>query len=200
MPAALVIAAGVGRRFGSDKRLHVLPDGQALLIASLAPYVQAGCAPRFVAIRCSDPAVLPLLQAQASDWRILRSANAASGMGHTIADATSQLRDVHKGALLVGLGDMPYLQATTVDALAAALAVAPHDSRVLVQPRYRGRPGNPVGFPAARVAELCTLQGDRGARDIVRAASASAEVMYLDVDDVGVTHDVDNPDHAVNPD
>jgi molybdenum cofactor cytidylyltransferase len=60
-----------------------------------------------------------------------------------------------------------------------------------VQPRYEDTPGHPVGFSREFFAELLDLDGDEGARSVVRAHRDVVE--FVDVDDPGVVTDLDQP-------
>ena len=126
--------------------------------------------------------------------RVVEVAEAERGMGRSLAEGVATLSA--SDPLVVGLADMPFVTAETLRGLAAALEDAVSDcAGAIVQPRHGGRPGNPVGFGPARIAELAACDGDRGARDVVRAAAACGKVRYLDVDDAGVLQDVDRPEY-----
>jgi molybdenum cofactor cytidylyltransferase len=80
-------------------------------------------------------------------------------------------------AAIVALGDQPDLEAATVARLVAAFhAGAPLAVPVHADPAARGgeRVGHPVLFGRALFAELGTLEGDTGARQVVERHWASA--------------------------
>jgi molybdenum cofactor cytidylyltransferase len=54
---------------------------------------------------------------------------------------------------------------------------------------YRGQRGNPVGFSRDYLPQLLALEGDQGARGILK----HAPVTELEVDDSGILQDVDTP-------
>ena len=64
---------------------------------------------------------------------------------------------------IVALGDMPWIQSSTIARVAAAIA----DGAVVAAPFHRGQRGHPVGFGAACFAELAALTGDDGAKSVV---------------------------------
>jgi molybdenum cofactor cytidylyltransferase len=188
---ALLIAAGFSRRFGSDKRLHRLPDGRPLLVATLGAYLAAF---RNVAVvlRETDSEIVACLHAHLPTHApiLITTANAAAGMAASLADGVRATRDWDY--VFVGLGDMPYVRTETLVRLDAAMRRQRLDGRrCIVQPRYEGTPGHPVGFSREFFAELLDLDGDEGARSVVRAHRDVVE--FVDVDDPGVVTDLDQP-------
>lgn len=179
---ALVLAAGHSRRFGSDKRQHLLSSGQTLLQASLQlPCAQLGEV--WLALRDDDPAPVGL----ADNVRILQSSSSRLGLGHSIATSVAQISTASNAqGLLVMLGDMPFIQPAT---LAALLARA--DSRLIIRPTHQGKPGHPVLFGRAWWPQLCTLTGDEGARSVLLGNPQA--VRNIELGDPGVLLDIDRP-------
>ena len=87
--------------------------------------------------------------------------------------------------LPVALGDMPWVQPATVQALATAVEQGAH----IAAPVHGGRRGNPVAFSSVHLPLLLALDGDQGARAIVN----SHPVREVAVDDSGVVRDIDMP-------
>lgn len=182
----VLLAAGYGRRFGSDKRRHVLPDGRTLAAASLDLYGNA-FDQVVVVVRPEDDALAAGLAGRCPAARIVRCAEAAGGMGHSLACGARAAADWD--FLFVALADMAWIQHDTLERLRDALAAAPPDS--VVQPCHRGRPGHPVGFAGRYRRALTELGGDAGARTVV--AGAGADLIRLAVDDPGILEDLDTP-------
>ncbi|MEO4045638.1 nucleotidyltransferase family protein [Pseudomonas sp. CAU 1711] len=179
---ALVLAAGAGRRFGSDKRLARLADGRGLLAASVER-AQALFGEVWVVLREEDdPQALGLPPAV----RPIRCADAALGMGHSLAAGARALREEPGEAMAVLLGDMPWVAPATLQALQAAASA----ERILF-PLYRGERGHPVLFGRRFWGELEALHGDQGARAVL--ATHPQACLGLELDDPGVLRDVDEP-------
>ena len=180
MRGALVLAAGASRRFGSDKRRFPV-GGKPLLKHTVEHVVEAGLSCR-VCLRPGD-GELPLL-IDLPGIAYLECTTAERGMGATLAEGVAACGDWD--ALLVVLGDMAWVTASTYAAVAGALA-----ADRIVQPVYRGRPGHPVGFGRAFFGELAGLSGDRGGRELLdRHRSALHPVP---VNDPGIHRDLDEP-------
>lgn len=184
---ALVLAAGYGRRFGSDKRRYRLPDGQTLLIATLRRYAEVFTRVAVV-IRDEDDRLATEIDQTCSEVRILRASDAHLGMGHSLAAGVRQIRE-HWSSICVALGDMPYVRPETLQSLRACFQAGPEDH--IVQPTYRGTPGHPVFFGRNYYDELAALRGDEGARSVLSRHTDC--LRRVAVDDAGVLTDMDRP-------
>ncbi len=174
--AVLILAAGRGRRFGSDKRRAQLADGRPLLCASVEAMRAAGL-PCLLCLAERDRDAPPL-----RDVATHFTAAADRGMGATLASGVARLGPVP--FLLVALGDMPWIAAESICAVAAAARA----DRIVV-PTCRGQPGHPVAFGADFLPLLARLDGDRGARAVVETHRAA--VLEIPLDDPGILRDVD---------
>lgn len=175
----LILAAGYSRRFGSDKRLALLPDGRTLLRRALDTAL-ASSLPVAVVLRAEDRIPLP------EAVRRLTAERAREGMGCSIADAVAQLPADLNGCLILPF-DLPLLQSATISRVASHLA-----SDCIVQPICGHRAGHPVGFGADFFDELRELQGDTGAKSIL--VQHSDRIHRLNVEDTGIFTDIDTPE------
>lgn len=199
---ALVLAAGYGRRFGSDKRRARLEEGATLLgttLLRLAPFF-AGVA---VVIRpADDPAALEI---PAGVTVIRTGAEGAledgagergtvAGMGDTLAAGAAWLSPrCESVALAVALGDMAWVSGTTLSRLTAAAG----DERI-VRPVSRDagqgslRFGHPILFGRRFWPELAALSGDAGGRALLKRHPHAC--LDVAVADEGIHADADCPE------
>lgn len=177
----LLLAAGRGRRFGSDKRFVRLPDGKSLLEASLDTVRAAGL-PLCVCLRSGDHAGEALMRERDITWVSCSSAD--QGMGHTIAEGMRGA--VAWDAVLIALADMPRIQSSTFRAVARNCC---RDR--IVAPTYNGKRGHPVGFGVRYFEGLTGLEGDVGARVLLSQHADWLE--EVPVGDPGILYDVDRP-------
>lgn len=192
----LLLAAGQSRRFGSDKRTARIDAHDTVLSASIRRYRTLDW-PLYVVLGSAESGVQETteraLKAQgqlAPQW--LHAPDAAKGMGHSLAAAIDALISRGASAVLVGLGDMPFVESTTIERCAAALtATRPALPDRIVRPRYRGQPGNPVGFAGAPLQALNASTGDVGARPVLQAHADV--IQWVDVEDAGILRDIDRP-------
>lgn len=178
----VLLAAGLGRRFGSDKRLQPLADGTPLALAA-ARSLRAGCDEVLAVLRPGDAALAVLLTA--ADCRVIYCAEAEQGMGHSLA-AGVQASPAAAG-WLIALADMPAI----APASHAAVAEALRRGASIAVPTFAGRRGHPVGFSERWRAELDGLHGDQGARQLL--LGAPAEIEFVQLDDPGILADIDTP-------
>jgi molybdenum cofactor cytidylyltransferase len=178
----LLLAAGRSRRFGGDKLTHRLPDGQAMVAHCAATLSQA--TDHCVVLARAHHATLPTLLAPLR-LTLQPVALADQGMGHTLAAGVAATPDA--AGWIVALADMPLLQASTVAAVARAL----REGASIVAPSFQGQRGHPVGFSRIWFDALCALQGDTGARPLLRAHAD--QVTLIPVPDPGCLQDIDTP-------
>ena len=175
---ALVLAAGVSRRFGTDKRRHKI-EGKPLLNRTAGNVLAAGL-PCRICLRPGD-GDLPLWLGL-DGVEFIECIRAAGGMGETLSEGTAACADWD--ALLVVLGDKAWVRPATLAAIAAAVT-----THTIAQPVNGNRPGHPVGFGRDFFPALQRLSGDRGGRDILRRHRPA--VLRLDVEDPGIHRDLD---------
>ena len=178
----LILAAGRSRRFNGDKRLARLPGRDLTVLEATVSAARKSGLPVRVCLREGDDALARSLARDGVASVLCERAN--EGMGATLAEAVAVVSGWE--AVLIALGDMPMVKASTYQALARACSRAG-----IAAPCYRGRRGNPVCFGAAWLDPLRQSSGDRGARDLLAAHPHS--VKEVDVDDAGILRDVDYP-------
>lgn len=178
----ILLAAGSSRRFGSDKRLHLLPDGTPMVLAS-ARHLAAVCARTIVVIRPGDTVLASLLAAERMETIVCAAAEL--GMGHSLSSGVAASADA--GGWLIALADMPYIQPASYNAVVRVLQAGARMAR----PVFAGQMGHPVGFSAECFAALLALTGDQGGKAILDADPAA--LVTCPIADPGVLKDVDLP-------
>jgi len=183
MTAAIVLAAGRAQRFGECKQLARL-DGKALLQHALEPLRKS---------KVDD--VVVILGAHAEEIRreirfdrerVLVNADYADGMSTSIQ---AGLRAIDADAVLIVLGDQPFVSPRTIDLL---IDTHQRTRAAFVIPTFDGRRGNPVLVDRSSFAELMNLRGDVGCRAIF--ADHAESIVTVEVDDRGIVTDIDTPD------
>lgn len=176
----VLLAAGQGRRFGSDKLMHRLADGRPMAVIAASRLLPA--CDRVIAV-CHPGNHDLARHLAACGCRTLFCGKAEAGMGHSLAAAVQASPEA--AGWLVALADMPFIETAShrrvCDQLRAGAGI--------VTVEYEGRRGHPVGFAQAYFADLIALTGDQGARSLLTAHSA--RISRLAVDDPGICRDID---------
>ncbi len=163
--AVLLLAAGASRRFGGDDKLLAPLNGHPL-VSHAARALRGVGAVRHLAV-VSAPAVGMVVRDEGFGTLTI-----APGQGQS-ASLAAGVRDLARDdpdAILIVLGDMPFLRAADFKAVVAAgrqgLACAAKD-RV---------PMPPALFQRDWFSRLMAMTGDRGGRDLLAAIPAAGRV------------------------
>ncbi len=188
----LLLAAGLGQRFDpSGARLKLLEPATlgahtgAPIAVAAARTVRAVMNVVHAVVRPAKSPTQQQLHAllAAEGCRLIVCENADQGMGASLACGVRATADAE--GWIVALADMPAVRATTIAKILGAL----ESGAVTAAPRFGGQRGHPVGFSHACRDELAALQGDQGARNVLRAHPPTV----IDVSDPGCLFDIDTP-------
>lgn len=182
----LLLAGGFSRRFGSqNKLLQPLADGQLVALSAAQALIQA--LPHSIAVvRGSESSLTSHLASLGFKIVACEAQHQQMSDSLKLGIVTAQSCFPQMSGLVIALADMPYLQATTIERVAQQLTQAN-----IVQPMYQGQPGHPVGFGCDLIPELLLVEGDQGARDVLR--THQAEISRFECQDPGILKDIDTP-------
>lgn len=186
MIAALLLAAGTSRRFGTAQggKLTQHLAGEPLVRWSASALRDPRIAELLVVTGADDAAVRDALDGLGA--RFVRNPEPARGMGTSIACGVRAL-PLGTRAVVIGLGDEPFMER---DVLTLVLDRYAATGAAIVAPRFEGVQGHPVLFSQATFGELAALEGDRGARAVIEREPA--RVSYVDAGRPAAS-DVDTP-------
>jgi molybdenum cofactor cytidylyltransferase len=168
--SALILAAGSSTRMGRPKQL--LPFGNRPLLQVVIDEAVGSCAQEVVLVlgdhadEIREALLLPendrVRVGVNPDYRLGQSTSLRLGLG--MADPRSE-------TAAVLLGDQPGVTAALIDRLADDCR---HSGAFIMRPVYRTAaggqvPGHPVFLARSIWGEIQTLQGDQGARSLIKA-------------------------------
>jgi molybdenum cofactor cytidylyltransferase len=183
---AVILAAGSSSRLGTPKQLLTF-RGQTLVRRAARAALGASCDPVVVVTGAHAEQIrnelrgLCVREILNTLWETGMASSIRAGLGAVMeADAAT-------AAIVVMLCDQPYV---TVDVIAALIAAHRADTAAVVASQYGGSFGVPALFGRSLFAELAQLEGEAGAKQVIKRHAARAHfVSFPD----GET-DVDTPD------
>jgi CTP:molybdopterin cytidylyltransferase MocA/ADP-ribose pyrophosphatase YjhB (NUDIX family) len=183
--AVIVLAAGSSMRLGRPKQLLPL-SGRPLLERTLDLTRATPFAQRVLVLGAHAREIEAAVDTR--DFTVIDNPDYASGQASSLRAGLRAL-DESVDAALVMLGDQPLVPAWLPATLSAAFNPSRH---VAARPRYAGGPGNPVLLSRALFAELEQLDGDVGARDVLKRHAH--RVLDVALPDFPTPRDVDTDD------
>ena len=156
MTAAVILAAGSGRRMGGPKAL-LRVGGETLLRRTAKVALEAGCAPVVAVVGGWEPDLGDLAV------QIRVNTEAAEGMASSLRTGIAALPPETEAVLILTVDQL----AVDASLLRGLLALAAADPMRPAACAYAGTPGIPAVFPRRLFPELLALRGDRGAKGIL---------------------------------
>ena len=185
--AAIVLAAGKSSRSGDTHKLLALLDSKPVIEQSIIALRKAGLEQIHLVTGARAAEIETALDSQRIHFT--HNADYDFGMGTSLAAGISSLPDSTEQCL-ISLGDMPFVQPSTIQTLQNA-AVQISEADIFV-PLFKGKRGNPVLWRKNQFEKLKQIKGDQGGRSIMR--SQENLVCEVPVDDPGVLIDLDTPE------
>lgn len=178
-----ILAAGRSSRFGSSKLTAEL-DGTPLLQRAASAAAEV-CQDRVVTVIGHDRDAA-LAAAASNSGFVVVNEDYEKGLGSSIAVAARACRST-ADALLIVLADQPFVTAEHLRALVDHWSGAADE---IVASSYADTQGPPVLFPSGAFAQLASLSGDQGARELLhdqryRLKTVRFEPAAVDIDTPG---------------
>ncbi|MCX7173199.1 MAG: methylmalonyl Co-A mutase-associated GTPase MeaB [Proteobacteria bacterium] len=183
--AALVLAAGRSSRMGGSNKMLARVDGIPLALRAR----NAALASRAVSVT-----VVTGFEAEAVETlvagphvSIVRNPDFAQGMAGSLRRGIASLPTDIDGVVVL-LADMPRIDASHIDALIDTYV----SGSSIVVPMHSGQRGNPILWPRRYFEEMQGVEGDKGARELLRRYAD--EIITVEISDDAIFTDVDAPE------
>lgn len=178
----IVMAAGLSRRFGSNKLMADF-RGSPLASRIFEAIRSAGCAPGAVTVVWHDPDIAVL----AETYGFNTCFNPGSEEGQAVSIRLGLAASKEADAYMFLTADQPLLRRQTISGM---LKSFPAGQGKIMMAAYRGNAGNPVIFDKKYKASLMQLKGDTGGKQIIRQHPEA--VVWYEVEYAEELMDVDH--------
>jgi molybdenum cofactor cytidylyltransferase len=192
MVSAVVLAAGLSRRMGTNKLL--LPFGERTILAQVISVLQSCPLGEIVAVTGHEHEKVEEMLGRypgrtGSGFRFVYNPDYATGeMLSSIQAGLVAMREaLHCDAALIVLGDQPHIERRIVEQVIAA-----HKPGTVVIPSFSQHGGHPILIDRACWAEVLTLLPSANLREVLRAHADW--LRYISVDSESILRDMDTPE------
>jgi len=192
MVSAVVLAAGLSRRMGTNKL--VLPFGERTVLAQVISVLQSCPLGEIVVVTGHEHEKVEEMLGRypgrkGSGFRFVYNPDYATGeMLSSIQAGLVAMREAsHCDAALIVLGDQPLIERRIVEQVIAA-----HKPGTVVIPSFNRRGGHPILIDRACWSEVLTLPLNANLREALRAHTDW--LRYVEVDRETILRDVDMPE------
>lgn len=186
MISLILLAAGESSRMG-DKKLLIEIGGKPMLIRSLETYIKSEVNEIIIVTGDNYEKLEKILIPYGNNIKTTVNSNFREGMASSIKQGMKEISEV-SDFVVIALGDQPYILPSTIKKL--LLSLQQSDKGIII-PSYSNRKGHPVVFSAKYFDQLKNLNGDEGARGLIKRNSS--DVLFFETFDEGVLVDIDTP-------
>jgi molybdenum cofactor cytidylyltransferase len=182
MISAILLAAGESNRMGQPKQL--MPFDQITIVErTIDNLLNSAVSETIVVLGYKDEEIRKTIASK--PIKIAINPDYQQGMSTSIIAGLKQV-DKKARAVIIALGDQPFVNSQTITSLVEAFIA---NNRGILIPVYQGRRGNPVIFAIKYKNELLNLKGDVGGREIIKRHPD--DVLEVAVNCEGVLLDID---------
>jgi len=185
--AGIILAGGSSTRFGRPKQLLKL-KGKYLLDHVLSAALGSELNHIVLVLGHDHQNILQALETRTTQERLQVVINHRylEGQSRSLQAGLQKIRQAFPAVMFL-LGDQPLLNSNTIDHLLDRFR---HSGKDICVPVCEGKRRNPTIFNRVLYDQLMAIEGDIGARDIIRANPE--RVLYLELDDPLCFFDIDS--------
>ncbi len=173
---AIVLAAGLGRRFGDEPKQLAMLRGK-MLIAHVLEKIPQQLEPIIVTRRAIQAEIAHM----APDATILVNERPEIGLSESLKLGLQALKKNYHA--MIFLADMPFVQENTIHQL-----LTKFDGTMALAPSFGGKRGHPVCLPSSMIAKAMKIVGDEG---LGKLLGKEVHCSLLECQDRGILMDVD---------
>ncbi|HEX6960079.1 MAG TPA: molybdopterin-binding/glycosyltransferase family 2 protein [Ferrovibrio sp.] len=184
--AALILAAGLSRRFGDGHKLLAEIDGKPVIRHVVEAALASSARPILLVVGHQAEAIRQA--AGTGDFSVVDNPAYKEGLAASLRAGLTALPPGLDGVLIC-LGDMPDVGPAALEKLIAAFN--PTEGRAICLPTHDGKRGNPTLWGLQFLPDLLRLEGDTGARSLF--GPYADWICEVPVNEPGILLDYDTP-------
>ena len=181
--AAIVLAAGKSTRMGDDNKL-LLKFNDKAMVSHVIDQLKMSNIADIIVVTGNEYAEVRKAISQKVEFT--HNPDFKKGLSTSVKAGISALHSVCDG-VMVCLGDMPYISQSVYDEILSAFL----EGHIIV-PKSHGKIGNPILFSKEFFDDFQTLEGDKGARGLLK--KYSEKVIKVEVGTDSILEDIDTPE------
>jgi molybdenum cofactor cytidylyltransferase len=182
MTSLIILAAGESKRLGQPKQ-NLLFNGKTLLQRAVQSGQRSKCDPIIVVLGANVEDIKPI-----AETKTLYNQNWQEGLASSIRTAMYEInKDPLVDKVIIMLCDQPFVNTTLLNTL---IDKQIETKKQIVACTYKGTTGVPVLFDRSLFAELLLLQGQEGAKKILKAHTHEVAIIPFEQGSI----DIDTPD------
>jgi molybdenum cofactor cytidylyltransferase len=187
--AGIILAAGMSQRFGQPKQLLKL-NNKLLLERVLEAALASRLARVVLVLGHKHPQIIQALglNLNRSRLQVVINPRYREGQSSSLQAGLSVIPPQISSVMFL-LGDQPMLKTATIDHMLDRFWQSDRDIGV---PVWQEKRGNPTIFSRAMYCNLMAIEGDIGARQVIRANHK--RVLSIELDDPLCFLDIDSPE------
>lgn len=173
--AFVILAAGGSKRMGEPKQLLAWGDS-TLLEYTIETALEVSPNDVFVVLGANYETLRRKVESYPVE--IINNLNWKKGLGSSISKAVKQINDsiLKFDGVLFLLADQPFITSNYLEHMTSLFE--PHKDQILATSYMDGEKGVPVLFDAIYFNELEALNGDGGAKQVLKAYESKVEILF----------------------
>ena len=180
---ALVLAAGNSSRMGDRNKLLLTFNDQAM-VSHVVDQLELSKVDQIIVVTGNEAEKVAASISQ--KVKFIHNPDYNEGLSASVKAGLSSLSN-DTDAVMICLGDMPYITSNIYNKLIAAF-----ERGKIIAPTSNGKTGNPLMFSSDYFDEFEKLSGDKGARVLLK--QYPEKIIEIDVGSDSIFQDIDTPE------
>ena len=161
---AIILAAGSSKRMGIDNKLLRVWQGKPLLAHACHAAIKSQCKSTIVVTGHEENQILKAIDN--FEVTFCHNVDFVTGMASSIKTGLRTADQQNCDGVIIMLGDMPKISSTMINQLITAGKNS--GDQAIIAPASDGKRGNPLLWKKHYFDRLLEIEGDQGARQIIR--------------------------------